>query len=84
MGHEGDALRGLVIRYRAAYEEYDAASAHVRGEHQSPKERMAASERVGAAARMKISLEEEILKRLREGGAEVNAMLLRYHEETGR
>ena len=93
MSHEGDSLEGLVIRYRAAHEEWNKAYLHMRAmdlaagprpNDYTPGQRRSASERIGAAARVRFALEDEILKRLREGGTEINAAFHRYFEETGR
>lgn len=81
----GDSLRGLVIRYRAAHEAWCQADLSQRALVQrenisasTSRERLAASERVGAAARLCISLEGQILKRLREDGDAILDVLLEY------
>lgn len=81
----GDSLRGLLFRYRASYEEWCSADLSRRsGKHENPAALREATTRLAAAAEGKSLLERQILQRMREGGAEINALLEKYNDETGR
>ena len=81
------SLRGLVFRLREAQTEYDRAQGVCRSADltlgpspadYTPEQRRKASEALGHAARVRGPIQDEILRRLRDGGVEIDNLLLGY------
>jgi hypothetical protein len=73
----GDTLRGLVFRLRAARADWDAARAALL-RASSPDERERCSERLGATMRIRGGIETDVLRRMCDGGVELDEVLAVY------